>query len=279
MLETKILPVQNPLLKDCIQYFIFFKASCNEKISYRTFPNTNLCLALYKQNEVEYLKNTSQNICEIKQGRNSYSSRLFGFHESPFEVYSQSCFEQICILFHPAGLRAFTNIPYQALQSENNVFDIVFDNNNYLLEQIFDIPDISQKVALLQDFLVKKKKNTFIDNPMNFAISEINAAQGDIKAETLAEMLGIHSSTLYRKFNTYTGQNPKDFIQTVRFRAALSLMSKRKYKNLTHLTYNANYYDQSHLIKDFKRYTGETPHIFQKKVTIEDNELTWIVKK
>ncbi len=278
MLETKIVPVQNPLLKDCIQYFIFFKTYFNEKISYRTFPNTNLCLAIYKQNKVDYIKNEHQNICEIKQGGNSYSSRLFGFHESPFEVYSQSCFEQICILFHPAGLRAFTNIPYQTLQSENNVFDIVFDNNNYLLDQVFNTSNISKKAGLLQDFLLKKKRSTFIDNPMNFVINEINAANGDIKAETLAEMLGINSSTLYRRFNSYTGQNPKDFIQTVRFRAALSLMSKRKYKNLTDLTYHANYYDQSHLIKDFKKYTGEAPHIFQRKVTIEDNELTWIVK-
>jgi len=278
MLETKVVPVQTPLLKDCIQYFIFFKTSFNEKISYRTFPNTNLCLAIYKQNKIDYVKNEHQNICEIKQGGNSYSSRLFGFHESPFEVYSQSCFEQVCILFHPAGLRAFTNIPYQTLQSENNVFDIVFDNNNYLLDQVFDTSDIFKKAGLLQDFLLKKKRSTFIDDLMNFVIHEINAASGDIKVETLAEMLGINSSTLYRKFNTYTGQNPKDFIQTVRFRAALSLMSKRKYKNLTDLTYHANYYDQSHLIKDFKRYTGEAPHVFQNKVTIEDNELTWIVK-
>lgn len=277
-METKIIPVQNPLLKDCTQYFIFFNASLDEKISYRTFPNTNLCLAIYKQNEVDYLKNEYQNICKIKQGGSSYSSRLFGFHESPFEVYSETCFEQICILFHPAGLRAFTNIPYQALQFENKVFDIVFPNNNYLLDQVFDTSDISKKVSLLQAFLLQKKQSLFISHSMDFAIREINNARGDIKAEALAETMGIHTSTLYRRFNTYTGQNPKDFIQTVRFRTALSLLSKRNYRNLTDLTYHANYYDQSHLIKDFKRFTGEAPNILQRKVTIEDNELTWIVK-
>lgn len=157
-METKIVSVQNPLLADCVQYFIFFNSSFDKKISYRTFPNTNVCLAIYKQNKVEYLKNEYQNICEIKHGANSYSSRLFGFHESPLEAHSQSCFEQICILFHPAGLRAFTNIPYQTLQSENNVFDIVFNNNNNLLEQVFDTSDICKKAGLLQDFLLKKKE-------------------------------------------------------------------------------------------------------------------------
>lgn len=39
MLETKRVPVQNPLLADCIHYFIFLEISFNKIISYRAFPN------------------------------------------------------------------------------------------------------------------------------------------------------------------------------------------------------------------------------------------------
>lgn len=49
---TKIIKPNHSELKDIIQYFIIFKSEDNSSADYTTFPNTNLCLSIYRQNKI-----------------------------------------------------------------------------------------------------------------------------------------------------------------------------------------------------------------------------------
>lgn len=51
-MKTEIIKPKHPALKNIIQYFIIFNSDKSQNISYTTFPNTNLCLAIYKQNNI-----------------------------------------------------------------------------------------------------------------------------------------------------------------------------------------------------------------------------------
>src|SRR6202000_2586267 len=121
---------------------------------------------------------------------------------------------------------------------------------------------------LLQQLPLNERRNT-----VDFSIQYIEDKKGDTSVNELSRLLRVSESTLYRNFNSSLGQNPKDFIQTVRFRNALSLFMKQQYQNLTELTYQSQFYDQSHFIKDFKKRAGILPNQFYKNIQLEQNVL------
>jgi AraC-like DNA-binding protein len=276
-MNTLIVPVQTPVLKKHIQYFIFFNHDLNSAFSYTTFPNTNLCLAIYKENEIRYANSKHENECTVIHNSKAFSSRLYGFHEQPFKVNILSRLQQGCILFHPGGLRAFSAIPYAELMGQSNVFDLIFKNNGHLPEQLFEMDSVQKKASLLEDFLLKCLTDNTHNSAVKFAIEQIYQKSGDISVCNLSQSLGINESTLYRKFDAFLGQSPKDFIQTVRFRKALSLFLKHPGQNLTTVCYEAMFYDQSHFIKDFKKRAGLLPGTFNKNIQVEQGTLAWSV--
>lgn len=276
-MNTTIVPIQNQVLKEFIQYFIFFNHNLADSFSYQTFPNTNLCLAIYKENEIDYRRNKNENICTISYGRKAFSSCFFGFHEQPFKVNINTALDQVCILFHPAGLRAFTQIPYNELINERDVFNCLFKNNGHILELVFEESDLFKRAALLEAFLLKNLETKRLDFRANLVLEQIYSKRGNVTVYELSKLLKVNESTLYRSFSTSLGQSPKDFIQTVRFRNALSLLLKHQYKSLTELTYLSMFYDQSHFIKDFKKRSGLLPNSLHKNIQLEQSILAWIV--
>lgn len=276
-MNTNIVYLQNPALNACIQCFIFFDHDSQERFSYQTFPNTNLCLTIYKNNIIDYKASENTNLCSVGTGRNSFSSRLFGFHERPFNVDINSSLDQVCILFCPGGLREFTGVPYSELLDQANVFECVFGNRTHVLENIFMQKSPQAKAVLLEGFLAERQMKTSKDPRILFVLDNIYKSKGDITVYDLSRSLKINESTLYRSFMTAVGQSPKDFIQTVRFRNVLKLLLERRYSNLTELTYMATYYDQSHFIKDFKIRSGALPNALCQKIEIEQHMLAWVI--
>jgi AraC-like DNA-binding protein len=55
------------------------------------------------------------------------------------------------------------------------------------------------------------------------------------------------------------GTSPRQFLKTVRFQNALHTKFNQKSVSLTQLACDCGYYDQSHMINDFKSLSGFTP--------------------
>jgi AraC-like DNA-binding protein len=274
-MKTRIVMVKNPLLKAYLQYFIFFNHDGKVDFNYITYPNTNLCLALYKQNNTIFINYKTENKCIISSAKNPYSSRLIGFHTRPFNVEVKSTLDQVCILFNPAGLSAFSTIPFKDLVNNSQAFDQLF-NDSYFLEQLFSTTCIEDKCELLETFFLKHLLIHRTNSRVKAVLKIIYSTEGEIKISTLASLMAVDKSTLYRNFIAEVGQSPKDFLQTVRFRNALTGIINSQHTHLSRLSVEMSFFDQSHFIKDFKKRTGELPHTFQKQIKVEQAKLVWI---
>ena len=60
-MKSIIIKPKNEILKRYVQYFLYFKKTDNTILNYTTFPNNNLCLAIYKQNEINYINHHKTN--------------------------------------------------------------------------------------------------------------------------------------------------------------------------------------------------------------------------
>lgn len=277
-MNTHIIAPKHPLLKKHIQYFLFFRQDTKVASSYVTFPNNNLCLAIYKNNSVEYQSKDGVNNCNISNGQNSFTSRLYGFHNLPFKVQVQSALDQVCILFSPAALRLFTKETYKDLLSTDDVFNAIFQKIPNFLAVLFGTEDFVERAALLETLLLKNLNIENIPSTMNEALQLISAVAQNkalLPVAGLAKALHLNESTLYRLFSTHLGQNPKAYLKTLRFRHTLNeLMSKPK--PLTQVAYSNHYFDQAHFIKDFKTFTGCTPKELTEHVSVKERNLVWL---
>jgi len=277
-MESVIIKPQRNILKQYIQYFLFFKKASSDILNYTTFPNNNLCLAIYKENNVHYTNNNRGNSCIIKQGGTNFISRFYGFHKMPFNVNVNSQLDQICIVFHPSALRAFSCEKYDDLMFLDNVFDIFSEADSSVLERIFEENECSKRAEILEQVLLN---NLRFEIPHQlkealFFISKYN--DENLTVEALAKMLAISTPTLFRLFKNHLGQSPKAYLKTIRFRNVLNEILNRQH-SLTSIAHLNQYYDQAHFINDFKLFSGYSPKQLFNKVSVQHNDLAWIYNK
>lgn len=79
----------------------------------------------------------------------------------------------------------------------------------------------------------------------------------EVSVAAVARALGLSERQLERRFLRQVGITPKRFASLRRFERAVALAARSG--SLTEVALEAGYYDQSHFIRDFRRYTGASP--------------------
>jgi transcriptional regulator GlxA family with amidase domain len=97
------------------------------------------------------------------------------------------------------------------------------------------------------------------DTRLENAVDCIAANQGLISIEELTRQVGLGRRQLERKFALHVGVSPKLYTRIIRFQRILDLVQKAERFEWPDVSVNCGYYDQSHLIRDFKAFSGRTP--------------------
>ena len=109
----------------------------------------------------------------------------------------------------------------------------------------------------LETFLLKRLQPDR-DRRVDAAIDRI--IRGSERVETIANDIGISRQHLARQFLHHVGVSPKTFARVMRFRRVLdSLGGDVDWADVAAAN---GYYDQSHLIADFRELAGATPTAF-----------------
>lgn len=275
-MKTEILKTDNLLLKNIIQYYIFFKSEKNEIIDYTTFPNTNLCLSIYKKSKIAIAQKKEIRHLLTMEGNQAYTSYLSGFYESNLHVNINVSIDEVCIIFHPSALRMFSSVPYEELLSSDEVFQMLFPHcDPFFLERLFEEKDNPGRIQMLEFLFLQSINPDFHTDRIKEVLFTIYN-DNELKVGNIAKKLSINESTLYRLFMDQIGQNPKSFLRTVRFRSVLKTLLHHEKMQLTSLAYQSDYTDQSHFIRDFKRITGHTPGKLKEKTKVQQEQLAWI---
>ncbi|MEQ8582794.1 MAG: helix-turn-helix domain-containing protein [Marinoscillum sp.] len=97
------------------------------------------------------------------------------------------------------------------------------------------------------------------------AVRIIQSTNGEVKIKDINEQLSISKSFLEQRFAQEIGLSPKEFGKIEKMKHFLE--NYRQYQDsmtLTQLTFKSGYYDQSHLIKDFRYFMDSKPRDFIK---------------
>lgn len=258
---------KNTALRKYIEYYYFLRTdSADFQAKYYSFPNINHALNIHKNavcNIGEHAINVSGNIngsnLLIVQGRS----------DSPLLVTLQGLLDKITIVFKPLGLNHFIENSFSSIAGSHSQVFVEWENNIFrnFLNSFFEASDYEKKIDILESYLVAichPIKNEFL---LETAIIQLINFDQEHSIDSIARSLKISTRSLNRLFIENLGITPICFKKIARFRNSLkNKIYYGKFKRLTEIAYDSNFYDQAYFIKIFNKLTGMNPSLFFQSV-------------
>jgi AraC-like DNA-binding protein len=152
----------------------------------------------------------------------------------------------------PFAAHALFRLPMHELASRVVPFD-----EPLLVEQLAEARDWDTRFATLDAFLAPRLAPPPAD--VAWAWSRLRATHGRARVGELERELGWSRKRLVARFREHVGLPPKAVAKLFRFERARELAGTMSWAELA---FECGYYDQSHLINDFRAFTGRTPETF-----------------
>jgi AraC-like DNA-binding protein len=94
------------------------------------------------------------------------------------------------------------------------------------------------------------------------ALARLRASEGRTSINALTDELGCSAKHLTTRFREQVGVSPKLFARILRFQKAVGLIDSTP--SWAAIAQAAGYYDQAHLVRDFRRFAGASPTEFMR---------------
>jgi AraC-like DNA-binding protein len=185
------------------------------------------------------------------------------------------------IIFQPHGFyRLFNVLPLELTDKIVWSEDIFNSDIKLLHERLSEAESAQAKVNLANDWLLLYLNKNKMDNyseRITIAANLITKNAGLVNIDSLAHFTCMSMRNFERIFTNETGMSPKQLCCISRFNNALELKLKYPSMKWISVAHQSGYFDQMHLIKDFKRFCGEAPASLLKHVPLlEENYLSRI---
>lgn len=257
--QTMQMRLQNidphPLLKGYIEKMWLFESSGKMPTDdlKLVVPNGHIKLTVAFQNGI-VAKMNGQSFTSKEQNIN-----LTGLMDVPviLDVEKDVATGTIVVEFNPQGAYRFFNLKFNDIANNIHPFtDILGTTAKQLEEQISNVESVAGKISLLQNFLLKQFTMQTEDSIFEYCVSKITSAKGKITIKELEKKTGYSSRWLNMKFADKLGISPKNLSTIIRFNQYYNALANNNEMDFMQNAFYDHYYDQSHFLKEFKRFTG-----------------------
>ncbi len=165
------------------------------------------------------------------------------------------------IRFYPGALRHFFDLNLFEI-TDQSVDEKYFPCRSFgdLHNNIYQHQDFHERAQVCEQWLLRQYKPRPATQ-FDHALSLIYQSLGTIKVAQLAAMVGWSSRHLNRLFRLHTGLSTKAFVQIIRFQHACKQLYIAP-ENSLNAALELGFFDQSHLIKDYKKRLLSSPSLF-----------------
>lgn len=150
----------------------------------------------------------------------------------------------------------------------NNDLDFSMDvYSNELAEKIAMKKTIKERADVFMDFYTENflESHDNMHNIERYVRRRIYETKGNISIKELCSETGYSECYLRRSFEQVHGISPKLFERFIRFQHMLNCLENSSGSERTdELAVICGYYDQSHMMKDFKQFSGRTPDEYRR---------------
>lgn len=195
-------------------------------------------------------------IFDLRAGK----SGVVGTMTKPLFLPESGRLDCVGVRFRPGRAAAFLRMPLAEITDARVPLRTIWKGwSDGILERRTEL------LAMLETELLRRL-DPDRDRRVDGAVEQIVASAGNVRIDALAREVGISRQHLARQFLHHVGVSPKTFARVMRFRALTDHLPTSDVdwadvdwagKALEH-----GFYDQSHLIADFRELAGTTPDAF-----------------
>lgn len=249
-------------LSDYVRYFWFFEnnTSTDKPFVHQAFaypcPEIIFCYKGHFNYSVEF------------GPENSLTSGIFGQTQTFSKVSSSTDFGIFGFYLYPHALPQLFCLPASEITNQSADIKTFFGKEGEILEEkIMLASNNDQRVKLVCDFLEARLKNErTVYRKIFSSINLISTNCSVASVKTLADNSFLSVRQFERKFKEFSGFSPKLFLRITRFNSVLNKAFQDN--SLAQIAYECGYYDQSHFIHDFQKFSGHNPKEYFKLETI-----------
>ena len=173
------------------------------------------------------------------------------------------------VKFRPGGFRPFLGGPVSKLADRTIPASRVFGEDLAPFEEIaLSSCKENDKVQAANTFFHARMPNP--DPALRLAgqlVDRILKEPGIKTVEDLARSTGMGKRSLQRLFSEYVGASPKWVIRRYRLHEVIEKFNSARKLDWAQLALDLGYFDQAHLINDFKSIVGFSPSEYQKLIS------------
>jgi AraC-like DNA-binding protein len=166
------------------------------------------------------------------------------------------------ILFQPGGMNRLLGMPMSLFANTYEETTAVLGNDvKQLREQIYNAQNLAEMARFSDEFLLRQLTKTKLQLlPIDYTIKHPYFHLRSI--DQLAADACLSTRQFERKFLERIGVSPKIYQRLIRFNHAIKLKNTYPSRKWIDITYACGYFDQMHLLRDFKQFTGTVPSHF-----------------
>ncbi|ASK32331.1 hypothetical protein CEY12_20585 [Chryseobacterium sp. T16E-39] len=169
------------------------------------------------------------------------------------------------ITFKAGGFQRLMGVPVNLLTKENVDLHQIFGRETQEVEERLKEADSNIEILIIiESFLLKRLYLMGKFSLFDLSIEQCVEANGNTQISKLASVAGLSIRQFERKCKERLGLSPKLFSRLTRFGNAYRLKELNPNLNWTYIAYDSGYYDQMHLIHDFKMFSGYSPSMINK---------------
>jgi len=184
-----------------------------------------------------------------------------GLHQEPIDTEAPHGNALLGVAFTARGSFPWLERPMDGLADRIIALaDALGDGALALRERLLNTDSLEARFKCVERWLLARLQPRSVVHPaVRWAVDRIAASGGRMAIDDLAAQTGFTRRHLGNLFERQVGLSPKTLSRIHRFRGALAMLGNGGEVPWTELAEQCGYYDQSHLINEFRRFTGFSP--------------------
>jgi AraC-like DNA-binding protein len=163
------------------------------------------------------------------------------------------------IRLRPGGAWPFLGIPLREFSEQVVELDHVLGPEvDELRDRLGDALDDEARFDLMEKWL-QVRWRTPPTRAVSYALNLIQLGETTVHIGRMADRIGISHKHLLREFDRCVGLNPKTFARICAFQRVIQSVGHKAEVEWADTAASCGYYDQAHLIREFRAMSGFTP--------------------
>lgn len=184
-----------------------------------------------------------------------------GLQRGPLAVESPPDAEMAGVRLRPAGAAAFLRDTPAAIAGAVIDLDLLLGRGvESLRDRLASTPDLDRRALLLAAAVERHLAGGRpLPAPVRFALDQLVSTRGAAPIRELVRASGWSHRHFTESFRAGIGLPPKAFARIARFEAAFVRLQSAARPRWAELALDCGYFDQAHMIRDFRELAGATP--------------------